>query len=282
MDIVTTAIAHIAHLVDGLSATLNIPLPHPLYPFEATDCLVSAQQDLWARAQVKECCVSLCPATLVNDRSAYRGFDWTTLRELPSVPVDAKLPHGESHHTHHNNARGSAASFEPVAVVNTGIHGEVREYAVNASFPSALVLLQADVVALCLAAGLEGEHLWPAEAMLLNLHLLQTHCEQRVQQSAALLAGRDSNSNSNSSRVPLLLGDDHASPAGQLHRRQVLQSIQDRYGTAAAAERQNISSSSESVYLVGDGGGPPARADFSPEKSGLAREEEWDIIHMKR
>ena len=47
-------------------------------------------------------------------------------------------------------------------------------------FAVALQLLQNDVIVLCIRAGVPVNHLWPAEAMLLNLHALDTYCAKQT------------------------------------------------------------------------------------------------------
>jgi hypothetical protein len=47
-------------------------------------------------------------------------------------------------------------------------------------FAIALQLLQNNVIALCIRAGVPVNHLFPAEAMLLNLHALATYCQEQV------------------------------------------------------------------------------------------------------
>jgi hypothetical protein len=44
-------------------------------------------------------------------------------------------------------------------------------------FAVGLQLLQNDIVALCIRAGVDVSHLWPAESVLLNLHSLWRHCQ---------------------------------------------------------------------------------------------------------
>ena len=265
MDIVATAIAHIAHLVDALSAILNIPLLHPLLPCQASDSMVSAQQNLWARAQVTDCCYSLAPVTFSSEPVSFQEFDWTALGDL-SVVITASA------------ATSPNISIDRHATVKNnnsiGIHGILREYTANTNFPVALALLQANIVSLCLSAGISADTLWPAEAMLLNLHLLQQHYEQTVTASIALsllaTAGQG---------APLV----HAETDEQAVRRrcqEVLHSIRDRYGSHAAAHSKHHTTT-ESVYIFGEGG-KSVRADFSPESSGLARDDEWDIIHMNK
>jgi len=48
------------------------------------------------------------------------------------------------------------------------------------SFAIALQLLQNDVIVLCIRAGVQVSKLWPAEAMLLNLHELDKFCQQQT------------------------------------------------------------------------------------------------------
>lgn len=264
LNVVTTALAYIAHLVDALSATLNIPLPHPLLPFQSSECMVSAQHDLWARAQVPNCSYSLCPArNITHNHTGFKEFDWASLNTLSA---------GHAIGQKEDSSRTFSSSSTPpghIVVANAIVHGEMRQYAVNATFAAALVLLQADVVALCVRAGLAAESLFPAEAMLWNLHLLQQHCTQAVRQSSDLLT--------NLQEVPLIHTIDQDDVrVRQWHQAQTLHSLSDRYGSQAAIEAVDFT---ERVCMMGEGG-KLLRAEFSPERSGLPREEEWDIVHM--
>lgn len=54
-------------------------------------------------------------------------------------------------------------------------------YVLNESFEQALTLLRADVVFLCVQNGLPAAVLWPSEAILLNLDLLQRHMQRMLQ-----------------------------------------------------------------------------------------------------
>ncbi len=262
MNVVTTALAHIAHLVDALSAILNIPLPHPLLPFQPSECRISAQHDLWARAQIPNFSYSLCPAKQVH-HEGFKEFDWTSLDTLPSGREASR--NEDSFGTHSRATSSSSSSVVARAIVD----GDMREYAINTTFSAALVLLQANVVALCVRAGVSADSLWPAEAMLWNLQLLQQHCAHVVNQEKALLLSTQ--------EVPLLgsASEDDAC-LQQLQPEQNLRSLCDRYGSQAAIDGLDCK---DRFYLLGEGG-RSVRADFSPERSGLAREEEWDIIHM--
>jgi hypothetical protein len=42
-EVVAAGLARMCHLIDSLSAILNIPLLHPLFPFEFTECCIAAQ-----------------------------------------------------------------------------------------------------------------------------------------------------------------------------------------------------------------------------------------------
>jgi hypothetical protein len=44
-EILCAGLARMCHVIDSLSAVLNIPLLHPLFPFEFTECCVAAQCD---------------------------------------------------------------------------------------------------------------------------------------------------------------------------------------------------------------------------------------------
>ena len=262
MDVVATALAHIAHLVDALSATLNIPLPHPLLPFQSTESRVSAQHDLWARAQTPNLSYSLCPAKQVS-HEGFKEFDWTSLDQLPTGREAGR--NVEPFGTHPQATTSSNRAVVVKAIVN----GDMREYALNSNFSAALVLLQANVVALCVRAGLSAESLWPAEAMLLNLHLLHQHCAHVVNEEKITLLSTQ--------EVPIINAISEGDAfMQQLQREQTLRSLCDHYGSQAAIDALDCK---ERFYLLGEGG-KSVRADFSPERSGLAREEEWDIIHM--
>jgi hypothetical protein len=66
----------------------------------------------------------------------------------------------------------SASSSSRYALSQSVMHQE--------EFAIALQLLQNNVIALCIRAGVPVNHLFPAEAMLLNLHALATYCQEQV------------------------------------------------------------------------------------------------------
>lgn len=136
VDAVICALTHLAHLVDGLSACLAIPLPHPIQPHGLNGPVISPQFDL-------NMVYPLLPLTVLSTRDRIRDSNWELLE--------------------------------------TALQREDGEYIINTSFATvSLILLQADVVSLCLHAGLSAAALYPPPAMLLNLALLWRHCKERV------------------------------------------------------------------------------------------------------
>jgi hypothetical protein len=280
VDAVSAAVAHIAHLVDAVAAALNVALPHPLYPFESADCLISAQHDLWARAQVRACCYSLSPVMCLNDRMRLRGFDWTTLQEL----VDNTTSQSQSQRRMHSISplRGrngleitprtplalntEREQCEIPVVLKAGESGEVVQYSLNPNFGTALVLLQANIIDLCLGAGLHAEELWPPEAMLFNLHLLQKRCEGVVHRSRQVLAACADVPD----RAVALYTDVPA--ASSAHGAGVLRAVADRYGSVARGKAASI----ESL--------PPVThepASTAHEVYFENEENEWDVVTME-
>lgn len=67
---------------------------------------------------------------------------------------------------------------EDKQTANNEAHASSREdfHAAEEKFATGLQLLQNDVIALCLLAGVDASTLWPAESLLLNLHSLLYHC----------------------------------------------------------------------------------------------------------
>lgn len=148
------ALSHIAHLVDALSSALNIPLLHPIVMVSATECMISPHYNLTA-------CYSLSPVTHLNTRAKHELFHWLT-------PAEVKKSNSSS-------AKNDLTSQS----------SDTSNYFVNSSFPLALTLLQADIIALCLRAGLSPDSVWPPQAMLLNLHELLVLCAKCVKRNSA-------------------------------------------------------------------------------------------------
>jgi hypothetical protein len=51
-----------------------------------------------------------------------------------------------------------------------------NDWITNVSFPLALSLFRANIIALCVRSGIDSSTLWPPEAILLNLNTLYLHC----------------------------------------------------------------------------------------------------------
>lgn len=199
---VNTVLSHIAHLVDAVAQVLHVVLPHPLHPFEAVEgSLVSPQLDLHAQTQHGPSVSgsssshshshSLAPATHMHDRACFSDFNWTSVHELSdfssftcsSTSHLDPPPRGQGSSSD-STARSQSNALrwhEAAVVLKTEESGRILQYALNSTFGTALTLLQADIVVLCLSAGVPAEQLWPPEAMLFNLHLLQEHCKSVVQ-----------------------------------------------------------------------------------------------------
>lgn len=157
IDVVSSAFSHIAHLVDCLSAALNIPLPHRLLPFLAFD-----------HASVQQTC------NLVSTRFIIRHLFIFVIAYLLSYsstfhfnpvqgPTDSKRTLRQELRREKESSKSSSESL------------------VNRKFSSAVSLLRANVVSLCLRAGLEPEALQPPPCLLLNLHLLHRFCIDKVE-----------------------------------------------------------------------------------------------------
>lgn len=107
-EVISAALAQVAHLAQCVAAILNIEAPHPLRLFDSHDCFISPG----------------------GDRKTW----------LPLTPL-----------------------FLPLRTPNK-------------TFPLALSLLRANIVALCLRAGMRPSTLYPPQALLLNLSLLHSYC----------------------------------------------------------------------------------------------------------
>ena len=69
-------------------------------------------------------------------------------------------------------ASGSSSKSSQYALAAEVLHDD--------EFAIALQLLQNNVIALCIRAGVPVAKLWPAEAVLLNMYALQVFCEDQV------------------------------------------------------------------------------------------------------
>lgn len=59
--------------------------------------------------------------------------------------------------------------------------GNESDWITNPSFPLALSIFRANVIALCVRSGIDPSALWPSEAILLNLNTLYLHCLQQIE-----------------------------------------------------------------------------------------------------
>lgn len=141
MDLLCTAICHLAHFVDSLSVSLNIPLPHPLSPFELNGPTISPQ---YSENQHH----NLLPVSLQILREEYRAFSWKALREI----------------------RVDTVNVDPMRC----------SISTNSYFPEALSLFQANVVTLCLRMGITPESLFPPCCIIKNLYLLRLYLENAL------------------------------------------------------------------------------------------------------
>lgn len=123
-----TVLCHVVHFLDSLSTSLNIPLPHPISPFEPNGPTIAPQ---YSEHQPHQ----LLPVSIHSLREEYRMLSWLTLR---SIRDESSRP-------------------------NNSVIG------LNAYFPEALSLLQANIIALCLRMGLQPQHLLPAHDIVGNL-----------------------------------------------------------------------------------------------------------------
>lgn len=160
-DIVGTVLGHISQLMDAVATVLNISLSHPVRPFTWNG--LSAISPQFAEDSKAYC---LCPLTMHNNRDSLRDFDWMSMEELSKF----------------KKSKDPAHNFEPNGLVVDSTA------TVNPEFPKALMLLRADVVSLCLKVGLHPSKLWPSEAMLLNLKLLEEHIDLLISQFGGELA----------------------------------------------------------------------------------------------
>jgi hypothetical protein len=160
IELVTSALAHVCHLVDSVAAVLNIPLPHPLKPFDNFTEACIAPNGVF-NASHRSVLYPLTQAHRIAGEPT-GDFSWDSIASLSSTTSnDSDKPSSLSPSSAHDHGKGSAKT------VKSSNTWSVRPY-----FVSAFVLLRADVLALCLRAGIAPEMLFPSEAILLNLYLL--------------------------------------------------------------------------------------------------------------
>jgi hypothetical protein len=85
-------------------------------------------------------------------------------------------------------AEANTTSANTSTTMGNSSTASTTRYALSATatasdeFAIALQLLQNNIVALCIRAGVPVTALWPAEAVLLNLHALQVYCREQMSQ----------------------------------------------------------------------------------------------------
>eukprot|EP01039_Chlorochromonas_danica_P003007 gene3007-3281_t len=145
VDALRMALCHTVHLTDALSAALHITLPHRLYPFQPMGPLISPQNsatDVYA----------ILPIEMPSNRDSLRDFQWITIEDIGQ------------YHMQDSSSNSSSSS----------------QYSINENFQQAFSLLCVDILVLCVGVGLTPADLFPPQALLLNLHLIERHCRERL------------------------------------------------------------------------------------------------------
>ena len=106
------------------------------------------------------------PAAL--KRSARRAS-----KKTESIPADG----------HSTSVKGSTLQQQRKDSIPTGT---ADEWIDNAEFRSALSLLRANVISLCLRVGIPPSGLWPQEALLLNMDVLRQHAVEKINTDESL------------------------------------------------------------------------------------------------
>jgi hypothetical protein len=168
-EIVSSALGLIAHVVDAVSALLNIPLDHPLHPFDTYECIISPQGD-----QRRVCILS--PA--VRHSSSYQ-HEWESfVQSLAKNNNDANKTGKDSINA---NSKMKKLAKAKAQVTSSRLQADEGDWSPNPDFPFALSLLQANIVCLCFRAGVAPVGIWPAQGMLLNLSALADYVRARVE-----------------------------------------------------------------------------------------------------
>ncbi len=147
--VITVALGYIAQILDSIASTINVALPHPLCPFRLNGIsTISPQFAEDAKAY------GLCPLVAHNNREEFRGFNWLSASSSSLV----------THQINDGRPLKKSCNDESLRV-------EAIEF--NPDFQKSLMLLQANIVSLCGKFGLIPSALWPSEALLLNLKLIE-------------------------------------------------------------------------------------------------------------
>jgi hypothetical protein len=156
VDILNTAIGHIVKLVDALSIVLNIPLPHRMSAFS-----LNGMSTIFPQFMQDSKVYILSPITWQYSRERLRGVNWVTMADLQAKASQMGVE-SSSKHTVPSNV------------------DDYNDMTINSDFSQAIVLLQANIVTLCIKSGLQASSLWPAEALLLNLKTLEMFAERAL------------------------------------------------------------------------------------------------------
>jgi len=105
-----------------------------------------------------------------NSKTIERSFDATIVAQRLSHATAAILTDVDT--TADATTRNNSASSKFALSCKAMHQGD--------DFAIALQLLQSDVITLCIRAGVPVSKLWPAEAMLLNLHELEKFCQRQT------------------------------------------------------------------------------------------------------
>ena len=192
-----SALRLVASLTSTVARCLGIVLPHPilLQPYgprgDITDTVSQQQQeDVQPQVSAKPDLTTSTATLMSIVESATSGFGRTAKKAFaratgqdgllqeslqtaipPSMDISAV-----SQRLHHATsaviAEDSSATSSRYALSQGSEDGD--------QFAVGLQLLQNNVVALCIRAGVPVANLWPAEALLLNLHALSRYSREQV------------------------------------------------------------------------------------------------------
>mmetsp|Transcript_35874 Transcript_35874/g.66944 ORF Transcript_35874/g.66944 Transcript_35874/m.66944 type:complete len:637 (+) Transcript_35874:150-2060(+) len=227
--IVCSALGHVVHLLAHLARVLNIPLPHPLLPFDQYDFAIIKPYGHLTRhipltpafkPPVVPPSPTSAPGHSLTPSQAYEVFNSPFLLSATSVQQATKsqesstLPwpvpsfslseKGLDVHNHENGTRNGQSGSGSYRVGDRGaplsdlefedvgthlhrehiFHNQLENSGVNwtpnPDFSSGLLLLQANIVHLCLTVGMKPHHLWPPKAILRNLNILNQYCLEKT------------------------------------------------------------------------------------------------------
>lgn len=156
----------------------------------------------------------LLPVTVHSLRNRIREFNWTRLK----VILGGDYEDGENH-------------ANPTALT------------------SSLVLLQANVIALCIHAGVDSKHLYPPQGMLLNLCLLAAHCRRSVEM---LMATLDESASGHVLDVSEVLDGSQTSDQASLADPSIVQTVEESLCRRYQPRQQMLTRQSITSKLLDD------------------------------